>query len=284
MEIRNGELSLHVAVDGDPTGAPVLLMHGITQSVETWEWFVGDLVDRGYRVLRLDFRGHGRSGRAPGAYTFAGYVADAVAVCEQVAGVPAVLIGHSLGGGTAAGLAQGRPELARAIVLGDAPLVPPDPTGGNSLMAGFRLMREAIPRMQATGIPHAKLVEVLRRSPSSSGGPLGELVHDDATEAMATGTLLLDAAVLDPVLEGGLAPVYDPSRPVTVPTLALAADPSRPDAVTRPEHLQRLAASGPHVRTHTMGGAGHLIHDQRDQRDVFRTVVLAFLAEVAPAG
>ena len=78
MEIRNGEVALHLEVDGDDTKPPVLLMHGITQSVETWAWFVPRLTPR-YRVLRLDFRGHGRSGRTPGAYGLPGYVSDAVA-------------------------------------------------------------------------------------------------------------------------------------------------------------------------------------------------------------
>jgi esterase len=283
MEIQNGDVTLHVAVDGDEDAPPVLLLHGITQSVETWDWFVGDLIAYGYRVLRLDFRGHGRSGRAPGTYGFPAYVTDAAQVCLQVARQPCAIVGHSLGGGTAAGLAQVRPELVRAIVLEDAPLVPPDARGGNSLMTGFRLMRASIPQLQATGIPMEKLIEVLTRSPSPSGGTLGDLVHPDAIGAMAVGTMLLDASVLDPVLNGEMTSVYDPNEPVLVPTLALAADPSKPDAVTRPADLERLAASGAHVKTRTMVGSGHLIHDQLDQRDLFRDIVLDFLTRAAPA-
>lgn len=280
MEIRNGEVTLHLEVDGDDAKPPVLLMHGITQSVETWAWFVPRLTPR-YRVLRLDFRGHGRSARTPGAYGLPGYVSDAVAVCEQVAGQPCVLVGHSLGGATAAGVAQTRPELVRAAVLEDAPLAPVEARGTNSLMTGFRLMRESIPRMQETGIPHDKLVEVLGRSPSSSGGTFAELVFPDAIDAMATAMLRLDASVLDPVLEGRFEQVFDPHQPITVPTLVLGADPARPDAVTRPDDLARAAAAGAHIRTRTMTGAGHLIHDQLDQREAFADAVLSFLADVA---
>src|SRR5512137_1109377 len=118
MEIRNGDIMLHVAVDGDDTAPPVLLLHGITSCTRTWDWLVPDLVDR-YRVLRLDFRGHGGSDRTPGAYDADGWISDAAAACREVAGVPCAVIGHSLGGGTAAGLAQRHPELVRGIALED---------------------------------------------------------------------------------------------------------------------------------------------------------------------
>ena len=117
--------------------------------------------------MRLDFRGHGRSGRTPGEYVFRGYVADATAICEQVLGQPAVVIGHSLGGGTAAGLAQTRPDLVRGVVLEDPAIMAPSSPGavaaleGNSLLDGFRLMRESIPRLQESGMSAADLADVL---------------------------------------------------------------------------------------------------------------------------
>src|SRR5204863_3091145 len=116
MEITSSDPTLHVTEDGPGQGPPVVLLHGITSSGATWDWLVPQLADR-YRLLRLDFRGHGRSGRQEAPYDYAGYVADAVAVCEQAAGQPAVVIGHSLGGGAAAALAQQRPDLVRAVVL-----------------------------------------------------------------------------------------------------------------------------------------------------------------------
>ena len=88
-----------------------------------------------HSVLRLDFRGHGDSDRAPGAYGMPEYVSDAVAVCEQLAQRPCVVVGHSLGGATAAALAQQRPDLVRAVVLEDAPLFLNDGLGENSLLA-----------------------------------------------------------------------------------------------------------------------------------------------------
>ena len=85
VRVASGDLSLHVAEDGDPLAPPVLLVHGIVGSRSTWSWLVPELVER-FRVLRLDLRGHGQSDRAPGRYTADGYVADAIATVEQAAG------------------------------------------------------------------------------------------------------------------------------------------------------------------------------------------------------
>ncbi len=73
MKIRNGSIELHVAEDGDPSAPPLLLLHGITSFGGTWEWLVPILAER-FRVLRLDFRGHGASDRAPGEYSPDGYL------------------------------------------------------------------------------------------------------------------------------------------------------------------------------------------------------------------
>jgi esterase len=277
MEIVNGDLSLHVEDDGPRDAPPVLLLHGITSSTATWNWLVPLLADR-YRVLRLDFRGHGRSARAPGQYRSTGYVSDAAAVCEQVAGAPCFVVGHSLGGGTAAALAQRHPALVRATVLEDPPLTMPGERTGGSLMTTFGLMRNSLPRLQESGIPLDKLVEVLAASPGANGVPMGSTLHADAIETMAASLLQLDATVLDPVLQGTIEPAFDPDRPVPVPTLAIAADPASPDCVARPEDLQRLAATSPLAECRTVAGAGHLLHDELANRQRFADAVLEFLA------
>jgi pimeloyl-ACP methyl ester carboxylesterase len=227
--------------------------------------------------VRLDFRGHGRSGRTPGAYAFPGYIADAAAICEQVLGRPALLVGHSLGGATAAGLAQTRPELVAGVVLEDPAIVelPDASTGafdpsvleGNTLFAGFELMRNSIPAMQAAGMMVADLVELLRGAPSPSGPPFGEVVHDDALTAMAESMLELDATVLDAVFDGTAAPVFDPHRPLPAPGIVIAGDPALPDTILRAPVLALLAAHSPQVEQRIATGVGHLVHDSRRHRD-----------------
>ena len=284
MRIQNGDVGLNVVVDGADDAPPVLLLHGILGSSVTWNWMVPRLTDR-YRVLRLDFRGHGESDRAPGTYQLTDYVSDAAAVCEQVAGSPCIVIGHSLGGATAAGLAQTRPDLVRGVVLEDARLAMPDPQAEgaerNSLMDVFALMREAIPQMQAAGMSLDDVAAVVAASPSASGGVLGELLHDDGVATMAASMMAVDASVLDRVLNASLAVVFDADRPLPVSATVVAADPASPDAVTQPADLAKMATNSPHAVTHTMSGANHLIHDTIGQREPFWSIVEQTLASLS---
>jgi pimeloyl-ACP methyl ester carboxylesterase len=283
VELCTDELTLFYKDDGDNAKPPVLVLHGITQSTATWEWLLPSLVGE-HRVVRLDFRGHGRSGRTPGRYRFSGYLDDAIAICEQVLGEPAVVIGHSLGGATAAALAQTRVDLVRGVVLEDPALSVQAPDGvdldGHSLFQGFRLLRDSLPRLQESGMSAADLIGILRAAPSPSGPLFGDLIHDDALEAMAIGMLQLDATVLDPVFDGTVDPVFDPEREIPVRGIVLAADPSMPDAVTRPADLELLAKHSPCVECRVVAGGGHLIHDSRQHRQAVLDAVRDLLSRV----
>ena len=287
MQIRNGSLGLHVAEDGDPEAPPILLLHGVTSFGGTWDWIVPALAER-FRVLRLDFRGHGASDRAPGEYTIDGYVSDAVSAIEHAAGAPCVVMGHSLGGATAAALAQRHADLVVAAVMEDPPLGPAgnSPEGvleGNSLLDSFRLMRESVPKLQAAGVTLDVLVGILNAAPTASGGTFGTLLHPDGVASMAGSLLAVDASVLDPVLQGDIGAFLDPDAPFGVPSLIVAADPSKPDAVADPALAQHYADISPATQVHVVEGAGHLIHDELSSRDEFRSIALEFLDRSTPS-
>jgi len=235
-----------------------------------------------HRVLRLDFRGHGQSGRAEGTYHFPSYLADAVAVCEQAAGGQCVVVGHSLGGGTAAALAQQRPDLVRGIVLEDPALANRGheqvTLEGNSLFAVFQMVRQMVPMLQQSGMMPEALAEALAITPGTDGAPMGAAMHPDAIHAMAVGLLQLDAAVLDPVLDGSMITAFDTEATIPVPGLVLAADGASPDAVVRAPDIERLAAHSPLVEVRIVAGAGHLIHDSLAHRGTLAAALLEFLA------
>jgi pimeloyl-ACP methyl ester carboxylesterase len=275
-QIRNGDVELHIEQDGDPDAPPLLLLHGIASSGNTWDWLVATLTST-HSVLRLDFRGHGRSGRAPGSYQMPDYLSDAVAVCEQIAKRPCVVVGHSLGGATAAALAQQRPELVSGIVLEDPPLFVAEGLGENALMDAFQLMRDSVPMLQEQNVSIDALVPILADIPSATGAVLADVIHPDAIEATAASLLLLDATVLDPVLEGRMVTAFDPERLIPVRTLVLAADPASPDAVVRPADVERLARRSPGAEVRVISGAGHLIHNELAHREVVRDAIREFL-------
>lgn len=279
IRIEHDGVSLHALVDGPSDAPTVVLLHGITSSVRTWEWLVPHLTPQ-YRTVRLDFRGHGKSDRTPDAYAMEGYVADAAAACRTADG-PCIVVGHSLGGATAAGLAQRHPELVRAVVLEDPPIGALRSLEGNSLKDAFALMRQSVPQLQANNVPADVLAGILGAAPSATGPAFAEFLHGDALAAMAGGLLELDATVLDAVVEGRpMIPVFDPEQPIAQPVLLLAADPTKPDCVARPADTEQFARVSPHAEVVTMTGAGHLVHDELAHRDEFLRLVQGFLTSL----
>ena len=284
MELTTKGVTLHYLDDGNPDAPPILMLHGITQSVATWDWLVPELVDD-YRVVRLDFRGHGQSDRTPGAYNFSDYVGDAVAVCEQVLGRPAVVVGHSLGGGTAAGLAQTRPDLVRGVVLEDpAIMLPTISTSGlenNPLFQAFDLMRTSIPMLQESGMTAGELANGLTALPSPAGPLFGEITHDDAIVAMAEGMLNVDVAVLELIFDGLAEPVFLAHKELPVPGAILAGDRTVPGTIVRPRDLELLKQHSPHIDQRVVTGAGHMIHDSKDHRDIVRSAIVDVLSHLS---
>ena len=107
-------------VSSSETGPPLLLLHGITNR---WEVFLNVMpyLTQRWRVFALDLRGHGKSAHVKGGYQGEQIAADVVRFVEEKIGEPCVLYGHSLGGMVATYIAAHRPELVRALGLGDSP-------------------------------------------------------------------------------------------------------------------------------------------------------------------
>ncbi|HYA29737.1 MAG TPA: alpha/beta hydrolase, partial [Acidobacteriota bacterium] len=88
---------------GDPSGEPLLLVHGFLDLAYSWQAFVVALQARTERALQIiapDCRGHGESGwvGAGGYYHFPDYVFDLDAVLRAYGIFRCKLIGHSMGG------------------------------------------------------------------------------------------------------------------------------------------------------------------------------------------
>ncbi|MGW6130318.1 alpha/beta fold hydrolase [Cellulomonas sp. NPDC055163] len=117
-----------LGVDGRPVGytvwgrpgdaPPVLLLHGVTDSAETWDP-VARLLAAERLVVGVDARGHGRTPLGEGPFTIASLAADAAAVLRHVADGPALVVGHSMGGLVATELTLTEPGLIAGLVLED---------------------------------------------------------------------------------------------------------------------------------------------------------------------
>lgn len=109
----------HTAFYGDAgQGPPVVFIHGWGLTAKAYAHVLPRLAASGVRVIAPALPGFGRSAPLQGPYTFERFAKWMDELLEHV-GVdePAVLIGHSFGGGVATATAWHHPERARALVL-----------------------------------------------------------------------------------------------------------------------------------------------------------------------
>jgi non-heme chloroperoxidase len=94
-----GGLKLHVLELGNPHGQAVLLLHGFSQCRLSWtRQFESDLIED-FRLVAMDYRGHGLSEKPVGAYgDSALWAEDVNAVITTLGLEHPVLVGHAYGG------------------------------------------------------------------------------------------------------------------------------------------------------------------------------------------
>lgn len=114
-------MQVHVRDEGrrdDPV--PIVLLHGTSASLHTWDGWVKALRDR-HRVIRVDMPGFGLTGPSPGStYTIDSYVRFTTALLDHFGIARCVLAGNSFGGWVAWESAFADPARVDALVLVDA--------------------------------------------------------------------------------------------------------------------------------------------------------------------
>jgi len=117
--VTNRSQRIHYTVTG--SGPTVVFQHGLFQCVDDWRdaGFVDGFADA-YRVVCIDSLGHGQSDKPtdPKAYGRSARAADVIAVLDAIGASRAHLIGYSMGGWIASGVAVESPERLASIVIG----------------------------------------------------------------------------------------------------------------------------------------------------------------------
>jgi len=110
---------------GPKNAQPIFFHHGWPLSADDWDTQMLYFLDKGYRVIAHDRRGHGRSTQVSDGHDMDHYAADAAAVVEHLELRNAVHIGHSTGGGEAtryvAQHGQKRDRVAKLVLIGAVP-------------------------------------------------------------------------------------------------------------------------------------------------------------------
>lgn len=145
--------------DVGPRDAPVLvLVHGFSASLHTWEPWVADL-KRDYRVITLDLPGHGLSRCLDNSEIGPAQFVD---VIDRVTGALKVerftLAGNSMGGSAAWNYALAHPEKLEGLVLVDAAGWPRTGDEGESRPVIFKLLEVGLARKLIKDLDMSSLI------------------------------------------------------------------------------------------------------------------------------
>ena len=115
IALPNGEVIAYIDT-GNPTGPPVVLIHGYTDSARDWVPILPYLSKR-FRLLLVDIRGHGKSSKPECCYTRIDFAYDVKLLLDALSIGKADIVGHSLGSIIAQTFAEYWPERTRRVVL-----------------------------------------------------------------------------------------------------------------------------------------------------------------------
>jgi 3-oxoadipate enol-lactonase len=245
---------------------PVVLIHGHSADLRLWEPQVGRLLHAGYRVVRYDVRGHGRSTVPTTGYSWEHYQADLRALLDHLRLERAHLAGISMGGAIALQFALEEPERVASLALLDSAL--PGFSYSPEFEDDVERLRAAV---RAEG-PRAALERIWLPHPIFDGVRR----HPEAFAALQH--MILDYPAADYLDEAEYAPPERPAidrlQEVQAPALVVAGELDLPDFLIIADIL---AESLPRARKLIVPDAGHLPSLERPE--LVNEALLSFLAE-----
>ena len=121
MKITANNISVNHEVAGD--GKWLTLIHGAGDNLEAW-WNQVPTLSQSYRVLTYDVRGHGQTESPPAEYTIGLLVQDLYELLKALNILETYVLGYSMGGRIALGLALDHSEMVKALILANCSVAP----------------------------------------------------------------------------------------------------------------------------------------------------------------
>ena len=261
-------------------GPPLLLLHGIAGSYETWAPLIPALSDE-FTVIAPDMLGHGSSAKPRGDYSLGAYAAGARDLLLALGHERATVVGHSLGGGVAMQFAYQFPAHTERLALVSS--------GG--------LGEEVNVVLRAATLPGSELVLPLITKAWVTGtgrriagwlDAVGLQPSADITEIARGYASLADPEARAAFIQTARAVIDHRGQRVSARDRLYLADavPSlivwgERDRIIPCEHGRRAAREMPGCRFELFEGAGHFPH--LDRPIPFARLLARFVNETEPA-
>jgi pimeloyl-ACP methyl ester carboxylesterase len=267
ISLGSDRINLAEGGSGEQT---LLFLHGVTRRWQSFLPLWSHLGER-YRLLAVDYRGHGASERSERGFQVIDYLRDLCALLDLLATEQVIIYGHSLGAMLAAAVAAERPGQVRGIIMED----PPWQTMGHRIReTPLHSYFVGMAQLAGSPLPLAAVAEqfanlVVTDPQTGQTTRMGDV--RDAVSLRFTASCLnrLQPAVLEPILRGEWLDGLDLTaiaKGVRCPALVLQADLAAGGMLIEADarFLMATLADGALIR---FPGVGHLIHWART-RDV----------------
>ena len=213
--VAHDDVRIEVIAEG--SGPVVVLLPSRGRDSEDFDAVAAGIANAGFRVLRPQPRGAGRSEGPMKDLTLHDFARDTAAVIEQSGGGPTVIVGHAFGNWVARMTAVDYPNLVRGVVI-VAAAAKAYPAG----FAGAKELSEAVRKAGDPALPDAERLAYLRTAFFAPGNDAGIWLqgwHPDVDEAQSAAGRATRQSEWWP---GGAAPLLD---------LQGALDPFKPRAM-----------------------------------------------------
>lgn len=251
---ETNQINMHYTRTGG-NKSPLILLHGLMGNGACWTP-VAQALESEYDVIMPDARGHGKSSVPDDGYRYEDHANDIEGLIEALGLSLPIVIGHSMGGMTAALIASRKQKLLRGLVLADPTFLSPEVQHevyeGDTVEQHRRFLNKSFDEI---------LREARARQPHRSFN-LIELINKARYQ-----TSTIPFQVLKPP-----NPEYKQlMSEIDVPSLLVIADEGIVSAAVG-EDLQNLNSK---LQMEIITGAGHGLH--YDQPEQFIAIVKSFL-------
>ena len=265
VELKHGKVRYQL--DGPVDGEVVVLVHGLAGHMHIWDSNFDYLVQKGFRVLRLDLYGRGISDRVKHPYTSQLFVKQLAELLQHLAiHTKLNLIGLSMGGAIITRFATAYPERVASMLWVDSYGIP---------TPNEPLMRIARPKLVGEILMGLLGAPLLRLAPRR--GVYDQKKHRDSYSRFSAplsirGTKRALLSTLRHFMLENHVPHFEQVNSMDVPKLMVWG---RHDQILSFTYGQQLHALVPSARWEVYEHSGHLPH--LEEPDKFNAMMQAFL-------
>ncbi len=262
------------------SGPVLLLLHGITNSSETWERAADALADR-FTIVAPDLLGHGNSATPRGDYSLGAHASGVRDLLSVLGHDRVTVVGHSLGGGIAMQFAYQFPERCERLVLVSS--------GGLGREVHLLLRAAALPGADwvlpvltsrgVRGVGNG-ITAALRLGRIAPKGDLGVLASGFSS-LQTSGSRQAFLHTVRSVIDSGGQRVSANDRlhlAAVLPTLIVWGE---KDSIIPPSHGEAAHEAMPGSRLEIFPDAGHMPHQHDPER--FAAIMADFCETSEPA-